>query len=140
MIEVSGMQKDRQIMIDGMWALATDGFQWVLQRRHDRHGTHWHGVAFVSTTKDVLERCMRENGVPAATAEKMLSVMPVDFQTYASGGMLTTLLERRPLGRMLQARRASMDQAALKQSSSDKSHPKPRPRQSSSRKGSGRGR
>ncbi len=46
------------------WRLAADPLQWILQRRTVAKGIEkWRSVSFVATTKDVLLRVCRENGV-----------------------------------------------------------------------------
>ena len=50
----------RQIVARGRWAIATDGVQWILQRRR---GDRWESLSFVRTTRDILARCMRQKGV-----------------------------------------------------------------------------
>src|SRR5262249_49411155 len=59
---------ERQFAISGRWALAADSLQWMLQRRA---GQRWQSVSFVSSTRDVLLRCMREKGCPPADAERL---------------------------------------------------------------------
>ena len=49
----------RQVVAQGRWAIATDGIQWVLQRRR---GDRWENLSFVRTTRDILARCLREKG------------------------------------------------------------------------------
>ena len=45
------------------WALASDGFQWILHRRRRQQSRRcWRPVCFVRSTRGVLERCMREKG------------------------------------------------------------------------------
>jgi hypothetical protein len=123
-------------MVIGNWALATDGAQWILQYGHkSRRGTSWEGKSFVRSTKDVLERCMREYNVPADAIERFITPLPVDFDTYVSDEMPATLLGRRPLDRMLLARRAAKGLGTVGPSKSEKSPHKPRPRQSSGRRG-----
>jgi hypothetical protein len=51
----------RQFAVSGRWALASDGLQWILQRK--RSGCPpWRAVSFVRSTKDIPARCMGENG------------------------------------------------------------------------------
>jgi hypothetical protein len=66
----------RQIVARGRWAIATDGAQWILRRRR---GDRWQNLSFVRTTRDVLARCMRENG---ARPDEMvlLARLPDRFQ------------------------------------------------------------
>src|SRR5262245_21979701 len=67
---------DRQIVVDGRWSIATDGLQWILQRRR---GQRWESLSFVRTTRDILARCMREKGAsPGEMA--FLAVLPDRFQ------------------------------------------------------------
>jgi hypothetical protein len=71
---------DRRIACSGDWAVASDGIQWILQRRRVRRGADtWDGVSFVRSTRDVLARCMREKGVPAVDAARLLAEMSPTF-------------------------------------------------------------
>jgi hypothetical protein len=73
---------DRQLAISGNWAIATDGVQWILQRRKDidrRNGrVVWRAVSFVRSTKDILARCMREKGCPQNDAQSLLQLVASD--------------------------------------------------------------
>jgi hypothetical protein len=60
---------DRQLMICGRWAVASDGVQWILQRQV---GSYWRNVTSVRSTKDILARCMREKGCPPEVAQRLL--------------------------------------------------------------------
>ena len=71
---------ERQFAISGRWALAADSLQWMLQRRA---GQRWQSVSFVSSTRDVLLRCMREKGCPRADAERLLAGLPSTFEEWA---------------------------------------------------------
>jgi hypothetical protein len=71
---------ERQFAISGRWALAADSLQWMLQRRA---GQRWQSVSFVSSTRDVLVRCMREKGCPPADAERLLAALPSTFEEWA---------------------------------------------------------
>ena len=71
---------ERQFAISGRWALAADSLQWMLQRRA---GQRWQSVSFVSSTKDILARCMREKGCPPADAERLLAALPSTFEEWA---------------------------------------------------------
>jgi len=74
------MQKDKQFRAIDNWALASDGLQWVLQRRK---GKHWEAVSFVRSSKDVLARCMREKGTPPDVAvEQLLNGLPACFEAW----------------------------------------------------------
>ena len=70
------MYVDKQFRASGDWALASDGLQWVLQRRS---GGQWKAVSFIHSTKDVLARCMREKGCPAADQVVLLDGLPPSF-------------------------------------------------------------
>ena len=51
----------RQFAFAGKWGLGADGLQWILYRER-------HAVSFVSSTRGVLERCMRESGCSVRSA------------------------------------------------------------------------
>ena len=70
---------ERQFAVSGKWALAADNLQWMLQRRA---GQQWKLVSFVSSTRDILVRCMREKGCPSADAERLLAGLPSTFEEW----------------------------------------------------------
>ena len=74
----------RQILrINDDWAIAADGLQWMLQRRWMRRGqAEWQPVSFVSSTRDILARCMREKGVPPEAADAALKQLPPSFAEW----------------------------------------------------------
>src|SRR6516162_4880695 len=75
-----GSMADRQFAISGKWALAADSLQWMVQRQCMRKGQiDWHSVSFVSSTRDILARCLREKGCPPADAERLLAGLPSTF-------------------------------------------------------------
>ena len=74
---------DRVFATAGDWALASDGIQWMLVRRHVRkRGDTWDPVSFVRSTKDILARCMREKGVEPGTADLLLAGLPDTFDQW----------------------------------------------------------
>ena len=72
---------DRVFAVAGDWALASDGVQWILQRRQ---GGQWRAVSFVRSTRDILARCMREKGVEAAHSALLLAGLPDTFDQWKS--------------------------------------------------------
>ena len=72
------------------WALASDGLQWILQRRY---GGQLRAVAFVRSSRDVLARCMNEKGVAPETASELLETLPPTFNEWAPGGNRGVLQE-----------------------------------------------
>ena len=71
------------------WALAYDDLQWVLKRfigtrkSGERAGQEiWEDVAFVSSTKAILSRCMREKGVPADDIRIAMDGLPDTFAEF----------------------------------------------------------
>jgi hypothetical protein len=68
-----------QFAVCGKWALASDGLQWILQRRS---GAQWHGVFFVRSTKDILARCMREKGATPDDIHSLLDSLPDRFDDW----------------------------------------------------------
>ena len=68
---------DRVFATSGDWAVASDGIQWILQRRWA--DGQWRAVSFVRSGRDVLARCMREKGTDNATAAELLSGLPDTF-------------------------------------------------------------
>jgi hypothetical protein len=73
---------DRVFATAGNWALASDGIQWILQeRRWERRGG-WRAISFVRSTRNILERCMREKNVPGASARLLLAGLPDTFDEW----------------------------------------------------------
>ena len=72
------------------WALASDGLQWILQRRY---GGQLRAVAFVRSSKDILARCMSEAGVHTDTAGELLKDLPPTFNEWAPGANRSVLQE-----------------------------------------------
>jgi hypothetical protein len=74
---------DRVFREAGNWALASDGVQWMLVKRHVRKdGDSWDPVSFVRSTKFILARCMREKGVEPGTAVILLQGLPDTFDEW----------------------------------------------------------
>ena len=74
--------------IDADWSLAADGLQWILRRRRGKGGhVAWRDVSFVSSSKDILARCMREKGVPAPAAAVVLAGLPDTFAQRRDGSL-----------------------------------------------------
>jgi hypothetical protein len=71
---------DRVFVTAGDWAVASDGTQWILQRRWA--DGQWRAVSFVRSTRDILARCMREKGVEDGTAVQLLSRLPDTFDQW----------------------------------------------------------
>ena len=61
------------------WALASDGIQWILQRRY---GRQLRAVAFVRSSRDILTRVMNEKGVAPETASELLGTLPSSFAEW----------------------------------------------------------
>jgi hypothetical protein len=75
---------DRQFAISGKFALAADRLQWIVQRGYMSKGQRrWQSVSFVSSTRDILARCLREKGCPPADAERLLAGLPATFEEWA---------------------------------------------------------
>jgi hypothetical protein len=83
---------DRQFAISGNWALATDGVQWILQRRRQTNGSpSWRPVAFVRSTAIILVRCMREHGVPPEDTDRLIGGLPGQFGEWADEALAAGL-------------------------------------------------
>jgi hypothetical protein len=74
---------DNLFRISGRWALASDGIQWILLRRHGP--VRWDGVSYVRSTKDILARCMREKETRADDAVRLLDGLPDTFDEWRDG-------------------------------------------------------
>src|SRR5215831_8336303 len=76
---------DRVIVSSGDWSIATDGLQWIVQRRRVVKGkTHWKPVSYVRSTKEILERCLRDAGVSPSDAAQLLVGLPSTFDEWLS--------------------------------------------------------
>jgi hypothetical protein len=73
---------ERQFAICGDWALGADNLQWILYRLHSKTKGGWTAVSFVSSTRQVLERCCREKGCGEDTARNLLAGLPDTFDTW----------------------------------------------------------
>jgi hypothetical protein len=81
---------DRHVLrVGAKWALAYDDLQWILKRfigtrkSGARAGQEiWEDVSFVSSTKAILARCMREKGVPADDIRIALDRLPDTFAEF----------------------------------------------------------
>ena len=71
---------ERQFAVSGDWALGTDSLQWILYRQKAKTG--WRAVSFVASTRQVLERCMREKGCEPSTAKNLLAGLPDTFDAW----------------------------------------------------------
>ena len=71
---------ERQFAVSGDWALGADNLQWILYRRKAKTG--WRAVSFVASTRQVLERCMREKGCEPSTAKNLLAGLPDTFDAW----------------------------------------------------------
>lgn len=74
---------DQIFATSGDWALASDGVQWMLMKRHRRPTIDtWDPISFIRSTRDVLARCMREKGVEPGTAVQLLAGLPDTFDEW----------------------------------------------------------
>jgi len=64
------------------WALGGDDLQWTLYRRHKKGSRKWKVVAFVRSTRSVLEKTAKENGLDGGTAKILFSGLPGDFNAW----------------------------------------------------------
>lgn len=75
---------EQELATAGHWALASDGVQWILQRRYSNGRKN---LVF-ARSRIILARCMREGGVPDEDAAVLLAGLPATFDQW---------LEARPL-------------------------------------------
>jgi hypothetical protein len=73
------LQTDKQFRVSGDWALASDGMQWVIQRRR---GQRWEAVKFIHSTKDWLAYRLTRLA-PPDDVERLLVGLPDTFQEWA---------------------------------------------------------
>jgi hypothetical protein len=64
------------------FALAADDLQWVLMRARVGNMSGWRPISFVSSTKTILARCMREKGVREIDANRILATLPDTFSSW----------------------------------------------------------
>jgi hypothetical protein len=74
------MQKDRQFRVSGDWALASDGMQWMIQRRKG-DGDVWVSVKFIDSTKEWLAYRLKQLA-PPADADRLLEGLPDTFDEF----------------------------------------------------------
>jgi hypothetical protein len=74
------------------WGIATDGLQWILQRKYKGQQK---SVAFVRSSRDILTRVMNEKGVTSETASELLETLPSTFTEW------TLRADRSVLGEVL---------------------------------------
>ena len=70
---------ERQFVVSGLWALGADNLQWILYRAKKSKTAPWVAQSFVSTTRDILDRCMREKGCPEEDRAVLLNGLPSTF-------------------------------------------------------------
>src|SRR5215470_9092405 len=75
---------DRQFAVSARWALASDGLQWILQRKRGWRPP-WRAISLVRSTKDILARCMGENGATPDEIQSLLGGLPDTFDQWKSG-------------------------------------------------------
>lgn len=85
------------LRINDRWQLGADRLQWILRRRH---GGRWRDVSFVSSTRDVLARCMREWCVPTEDAKRSLDRLPSTFKEWAAPALETCAAGDKPAAPM----------------------------------------
>ena len=73
---------ERQFAVSGRWALGADNLQWILYRSRASKSAPWLGVSFVTTTRGILERCMREKGCPEGDRAVLLAGLPSTFKEW----------------------------------------------------------
>ena len=64
------------LISSGKWAVSRDAAQWTLLHRD---GSKWNPQSFVSSSRDILARVMRERGVPETDRDALLSALPERF-------------------------------------------------------------
>ena len=82
------MIMETEFITSSGWALASDGIQWILQRRYDGQQK---SVAFVRSSRGILARVMNEKGVAPKTASELLETLPPTFTEWAPGASKSVL-------------------------------------------------
>ncbi len=65
-------------------ALGADDLQWILYKssRKKSGGLNWAPISFVSSTKTILERCIRESGLDDDTAASAFESLHPTFDAW----------------------------------------------------------
>ena len=77
----------RQIAVSGNWAVASDGLQWMLQKRR-KGRVEWQSKSFVHSDLEILVRCMREAGTPFQDVGVLISGLPPTFSAWVEKNRL----------------------------------------------------
>lgn len=85
------------------WRLASDGLQWIVQRRYPlRNGIEkWNSVSFVGSTKLILIRVLREKYAQIDSGgERVMDALPETFKAWreADSALLSGQVIQFPLG------------------------------------------
>ena len=78
----SPRMSERQFAVCGDWALGADSLQWIVYKRASKLKGGWYGVSFVSSTRTILDRCMREKGCPELNRTVLLTGLPETFNEW----------------------------------------------------------
>jgi hypothetical protein len=70
------------IAVSGQWALGADNLQWILYTAQKSKTAPWVAMSFVSSSRDILERCMREKDTPEDDREVLLAGLPPSFEEW----------------------------------------------------------
>jgi hypothetical protein len=70
------------IAVSGKWALGADDLQWILYRRRSEANGGWKALSFVSSTRGVLERCMREADCLDEDRAVLVAGLPPTFNEW----------------------------------------------------------
>jgi len=65
--------------------LSADGLQWILNRSSLNKATgelNWTPIAFVSSSRDILLRCIMESGLDDGTAASATASLPTTFAAF----------------------------------------------------------
>jgi hypothetical protein len=125
----------RRIKEVGPWAIATDGLQWILQKRTSLKDDHWVGESFVSTDRVVLELCMREKGIPEPVRKELLWGLPESFEEWFNGEQQAIHRGRLQATRRFPGPQVEMGRVKSKLAKKEQHHRKPRRAQSGALRG-----
>jgi len=73
------------ITTSGDWALGADSLQWILYRRRSKANGGWKAISFVSSTREVLERCIRDAGCLEKDRAALVADLPPTFNEWREG-------------------------------------------------------
>jgi len=83
---MSGLPIQPALHLEGLWWIHFDDLQWIIAQQRESGVGVRKTVSFVSSTKDILLRCVREKGIsPTAEALNAIASWPSTFREWFAG-------------------------------------------------------